>query len=181
MWCQTWWHTKCKCYLYGWKWAMDSIKRSLYTWDSFLWQRYVWYNFCALFTKLWAVIGCDRGTGGQGPQDKYEDCGSVQVNLSVLSDSLWPHGLPHARLPRPSPTSGPYLNSCPSSRSCHPTIASSAVPFSGLQFSPTWGSFQMSQFFTTGGQSIGTSASASVLPMNIQDWFPLAWTSWISL
>ena len=120
-----------------------------------------------------------RGTGGRGPQDKYEDCGSVQVNLSVLSDSLWPHGLPHARLPHPSPTSGAYLNSCPSSRSSHPTIASSAVPFSGLQFSPTWGSFQMSQFFTTGGQSIGTSAS--VLLMNIQGWFPLGLTGLISL
>ena len=99
-----------------------------------------------------------------------------------MSNSLLPHGLQHARLPCPSPTPGVYSNSCPSRRWCHPTISSSVIPFSScLQSFPASGSFQMTQFFTSGGQSIGTSASASVLPMNIQDWFPLGWTGWISL
>ena len=99
-----------------------------------------------------------------------------------MSDSLRPHGLQHARLPCPSPTPGAYSNSCPSSRWCHPIISSSVVPFSSrLQSSPASGSFPMSRFFTSGGQSIGVSASASVLPMNIQDWFPLRWAGWISL
>ena len=107
-----------------------------------------------------------------------------QFSHSVMSDSLQPHGLQHARLPCPSPTPGAYSNSCPSSRWCYPTISSSAIPFSSrLQSFPASGSFQMSQFFTSGGQfftsggqSIGVSASTSVLPMNIQDWFPLGWT-----
>ena len=108
---------------------------------------------------------------------------SVQFSHSVMSDSLWPHGLQHARLPCPSPTPRAYSNSCPSSRWCHPTISSSVIPFSfRLQSFPASGSFQMSQFFfTSGGQSIGVSALASVLPMNIQDWFPLGWIGWISL
>ena len=102
---------------------------------------------------------------------------------SVMSDSLRPHGLQHSRLPCPSPTPRAYWNSCPLSRWCHPTISSSAVPFSFcLQSFPASGKdFQMSQFFTSGGQSIGVSASASVLPINIHDWFPLGWTGWISL
>ena len=99
-----------------------------------------------------------------------------------MSDSLRPHGPQHARPPCPSPTPGVYSNLCPLSRWCHPTISSSVVPFSSrFQSFPASGSFQTSQFFTTGGQSIGVSASASVLPMNIQDWFPLGWTGWISL
>ena len=96
-------------------------------------------------------------------------------------DSLWPHGLQHARLPCPSPTPAVCSNSCPSSQWCHPTISSSVIPFSCLQSLPASGSFQMSQFFASGGQSIGVSTSASVLPMNIQDWFPSGWTDWISL
>ena len=104
------------------------------------------------------------------------------VAQSVVSDSLQPHGLQHARLPCPSPTPRVYSNSCPSSRWWHPTILSSVVPFfSCLQSFPASGSFQMSQFFTSGSQSFGDSASASVLPMNIQDWSPLGWTGWISL
>ena len=106
---------------------------------------------------------------------------SVQFSCSVVSDSLRPHGLQHARPPCPSPTPGVYSNSCPSSWWCHPTISSSVVPFSCLQSFPASGSFQMSQLFTSGGQSIEVSASASVLPVNIQDWFPLGWTGWISL
>ena len=99
-----------------------------------------------------------------------------------MSDSLQPHGLQHARLPCPSPTPRAYSNSCPLSWRCHPTISSSVSPFSScLQSFPATGSFQMSQFFASGGQSIGVSASTSVLPMNIQDWFPLGCTGWISL
>ena len=104
---------------------------------------------------------------------------SVQFSHSVVSDSLQPHGLQHARLPCPSPTPTAYSNSCPSSRWYHPTISSSVVPISSrLQSFPASGSFPMSQFFTSGGPSIGVSASTSVLPMNIQDWFPLGWTGW---
>ena len=105
-----------------------------------------------------------------------------QFNCSEMSDSLWPHGLQPARLPCPSPTPKAYSNLCPLCRWCHPTISSSFIPFSShLQSFPASGSFPMSQFFTSGGQSIGVSASASVLPMDIQDWFPLGLTGWISL
>ena len=107
---------------------------------------------------------------------------SVQFSCSVVSDTLWPHELQHARPPCPSPTPRIYPNSCPLSRWCHPTISSSVVPFfSCLQSFPASGSFLMSQFFTSSGQSIRVLASASVLPMNIQDWCPLGWTGWISL
>ena len=99
-----------------------------------------------------------------------------------MSNSLRPHGLQHARPPCPSPTARVYSNSCPLSQWCHPTISSSVIPFSTcLQSFPASWSFQMSQFFTIGGQSIGVSASTSVLPTNIQDWFPLGWTGWIFL
>ena len=107
---------------------------------------------------------------------------SVHFSCLVVSDSLQPHGLQHASLPCPSPLPRVYSNSCPLSRWCHSTISSSVVPFSScLQSFPASGFFQVSQFFASGGQSIGGSASASVLPMNIQDWFPLGWTGWISL
>ena len=110
---------------------------------------------------------------------------SVQFSFSsvtLLCPTLWSHGLQHARLPCPLATPGAYSNSCPLSQRCQPTISSSVIPFPfHLQSFPESGSFQMSQFFTSGGQSIGVSASASVLPMNIQDWFPLGWTDWISL
>ena len=101
---------------------------------------------------------------------------------SVMSDSLWPHGLQHARLPCRSSTPRACSNSCPSRRWCHPTISSSVVPFSShLQSFPESGSLQMSQFFASGGQSIRVSVSASVLPVNIQGRFPVGWTGWISL
>ena len=107
---------------------------------------------------------------------------SVQFSRSVVSDSLRPHESQHARPACPSPTHGVYPNSCPLSQWCHPTISSSVVPFSFcLQSFPSSGSFPVSQFFTSGGQSIGVSASASVLPMYIQDWFPLGLTGLISL
>ena len=105
-----------------------------------------------------------------------------QFSGSVMSDSLQPHGLQHTRLSCPSPTPGCYANSCPLSQWCHPAISSSVVHFSSrLQSSLASGSFPMSWFFASGGQSIGVSASASVLPMNIKDWLPLGLTSWISL
>ena len=107
---------------------------------------------------------------------------SVKFSHSVMSNSLGPHGLQHAKPPYPSPAPRVYSNSCPLSRWYHPTISSSVMPFSScLQSFPASGSFPMSQFFVSGGQSTGVSASASVLPMNIQDWFPLWWTGWISL
>ena len=106
---------------------------------------------------------------------------SVQFSRSVVSDSLQPHRLQHARLPCPSPMPRAYSNSCPSCRWCHPTISSSVVPFSHLQSFPASGSFPVTQFFPSGGQSIGVSVSASVLPVNNQDWFPSGWTGWISL
>ena len=112
----------------------------------------------------------------------FNQFSSVQFSCSVTSDSLWPHGLQHARPPCPSPTPRVYTNSCPLGQWCHPIISSSVVPFSSPHQSfPALGSLQMSQFFASGGQSIGVSASASVLTMNIQDWFPLGWTCWISL
>ena len=104
------------------------------------------------------------------------------LSCSVMSDYFWPHGLQHARLPCPSPSPGDCLNSCPSSQWCHPTISSSVIPSSScLQSFPASGSFPTSQFFASGGQSIGASASESVLPKNIQDRFSLGWTGWISL
>ena len=107
---------------------------------------------------------------------------SVQFSHTVVSDSLWPHEPQHTRCPCLSPTPRVQTNPCPSSRWCHPTISSSVIPFSSCpQSFPASGSIQMSQLFTSGGQSIRVSASTSVLPMNTQDWFPLGWTGWISL
>ena len=107
---------------------------------------------------------------------------SVQFSHSVLSGSLWPHGLENTRPPCPSPPPRVYSNSCPLSWWCHPTFSSSVIPFSScLQSFSESGSFLMSQFFASGGQSIGASASASVPPVNIQGWFPLGLTGWISL
>ena len=106
----------------------------------------------------------------------------VQFSRSVVSDSLWPHELQHARLPCPSPTPRTCSNSCPLSWWCHPTISSSVIPFSFcLHSCPASGSFPVSPFFTSAGQCIEVSASASLLPMNIQKWFPLGLTGWISL
>ena len=116
----------------------------------------------------------------QIPNKMLIKLGSVQFGRLVMSDSLRPHGLKHARRTCPSPTPGGYSNSCPLSWWCHPAISSSVIPFSShLQSFTASGSFPLSQFFTSGGQSIGVSASASVLSRNIQDWFPLGWTGWI--
>ena len=105
----------------------------------------------------------------------------IQFSHSVVSDSLWPHKLQHTRPPCPSPIPRVHPNPSPSSRWCHPTILSSVVPFSSCpQSYPASGSFPVSQFFTSGGQSIGVSASTSMLPMNTKDWSPLGWTGWMS-
>ena len=112
-----------------------------------------------------------------------ESCDPVQISSVAQSClTLWPHELQHARPPCPSPTPGVYTNLCPLRRWCHPTISSSVIPFSSCpQSFPVSESFPMSQLFTSGGQSVGVSASTSVLPMNTQDWSPLGWTGWISL
>ena len=107
---------------------------------------------------------------------------SVQFSHSVVSDSMRPHEPQHARPPCPSPNPEVHRNPCPLSQWCYPTISSSVIPFSScLQSFPASGSFQMSQLFASSGQSIGVSASTSVLPMNTQDWSPSEWTDWISL
>ena len=117
-----------------------------------------------------------------GPLGVDSQAVSVQFSHSVMSDSSWPRESQHARPPCLSPTPGVYSNSCPLSWWCHPVISSSIVPFSSCpQSLPASGSFPMNQLFTWGGQSIGVSASASVLPVNTQDWSPLGWTGWISL
>ena len=122
--------------------------------------------------------------------DYYDDdhiqtcqfCRFSHFSRSVMSDSLWPHEPQHSRPPYPSPTARVYPNLYPLSQWCHPTISSSAVPFSSCpQSFPASGSSEMSQLFTSGGQSIGVSTSTSVLPMNAQDWSPLGWAGWISL
>ena len=115
-------------------------------------------------------------------QKFHSEFSVVQFSRSVMSDSLWPHGLQHARVPCPKPISGVYSNSCPSSQWCHLTISSSVISFSScLQSFPASGSFPVSQFSISGGQNIGVSASASVLPMNIQNLLSLGLTGWISL
>ena len=116
------------------------------------------------------------------PSEPQEDLHFLLFSHSVVSNSVWPYGLQHARLPRPSLFPGVCSNSCPLSRWCHPTISSSVIPFSlWPQSFPASGSFPVSQLFALGVQSIGASASASVLPMNIQSWFPLRLTGLISL
>ena len=123
-------------------------------------------------TSSWLVV-----FGSEKPGLCY-----FQFNLLVVSNFLQSHGLQHIRLPCPSPTPSACSNSCPLSWWCHPTISSSVISFSfHLQSFPTSGSFPVSQYFTSGGQSIGASASASVVSVTIQDWFPLGWTHWISL
>ena len=129
-------------------------------------------NLTGIYLKLHSINGYVWG----------ESLSSVQFSHSVVSNSLQPHGLLHARPPCPSATPGVYSNSCPLSQWCHPTISSSVAPFTScLRSCPASGSFPTSQLFTSGGQSIEVSAWASVLPMNIQDWFPLRFTGWISL
>ena len=137
--------------------------------NQLLWKKGFWI-FSETLSKSSLIIWCFKRV-------RYY---SVQFSCSVVSDSLRPHELQHARPPCPSPTPGVHPNPCPLSRWCHPTISFSVIPFSSqLQSFPASGSFQMSHFFASGGQSIGVSASASVLPMNSRNWFPLGLTGWI--
>ena len=130
----------------------------------------------------WFELLAVQGTLKNLLQQNSVQFSSAQFSLSVVSDSLQPHGLQHARPPCPSSTLRVYSNSCPLIQWCHPTILYSAIPFSSCpQPFPASGSFPMSQLFASGGQSIGISASTSVLSMNTQDWSPLEWTDWISL
>ena len=148
-------------------------------------------EYCSLQDKTWDTYNAASGSTIITEKRKNRqidksfkinmDISSIRFSLSVVSDSLRPHGLQHARPPCPSPTPGVHSNSRPLSQWCHPAISSSVVPFCCIQSFPSSGSFQMSQFFASGDQSIGVSASASVFPMNIEDWFPLRWTGWISL
>ena len=151
--------------------CLTSVFNPLGGWDNTMWPKVLILNDI--------VRLCDMASPNL---NYYIDYQFSQFSHSVLSDSLQPHGLQHARLPCPSTNSGAYSNSCPSSRWCHPTISSSVVPFSSFSQSfPALGCFPMSQLFASGCQSIGVSASRSVLPMNTQDWSPLGWTGWISL
>ena len=139
-----------------------------------------------MWTQIFWLLSPSLTKGKQNNKILYNmgsvQLSSVQFSHSVMSDSLWPHELQHARPPCPSPTPGIHPNSCPSSRWCHPAISSSVVPFSSCpQSLPASQSFTMSQLFTWGGQSTGVSALASFLPKNTQDWSPLEWTGWISL
>ena len=127
-----------------------------------------WTSRSSLFTYCWSLA--------------WRILSITLLQFSSVQSLSRPHGLQHAWLACPSPTLRAYSNLCPSLWWCHPTISSSVIPFSSsLQSFPVSGSFPMSQFCASGGQSIGVSASASVLPMNSQDWFPLGWTGWISL
>ena len=127
-----------------------------------------------------AFLGCHSNL--PDVRRPLREVSSVQFSRSVVSNSLWPHEPQHGRPPCPSPTPRVHPNPCPLSWWCHPTISSSVIPFSSCpQSSPASGYFQMSQFFASGGQSIGVSGSKSVLPMNTQNWSPLGWTGSISL
>ena len=143
------------------------------------------WMFCVYMSTKMSSRSSIRWASWGGPsflKHFLNACYSFSSVHSVVSDSLWPHEPQHARPPSPSPTPGVHPNTWPSSRWCHPAISSFVVPFSSCpQSFPASRSFQMSQLFASSGQSIGVSASASVLPMNVQDWSPLGWTSSISL
>ena len=182
------------------KWVLYTSDNVRKIWaESLIFELKIWcwsywnvnrFLLCFVFLKLYPVSkfivrsefkeNADFPWGKQFIWELWKS--SVQFNRSVMSNSLRPHGLQHARPPCPSSTSGPYSNSCPSSQWCHPTISASVIPFSScFQYFPASGSFPMSQFFASSGQGVGASASVLVLPMNTQDWFPLGWTHWISL
>ena len=153
----------------------DSISMSMSELRELVMDREAWRATVHGVAKSWTRL--KRLSSSSSPFGHLK----VQFSPSVVSDSLWPHGLQHTRPPCPSPTPGVYLDSCPLSWWCHPTISFSVVPFSCLQSFAALRSFPMSHFFESGSQRIGTSASASVFPMNTQDWFPLGLTSLISL
>ena len=171
--------------------------RCCFCWNSkylsgqwFFWVREFLGNILSCQGSVWLGGGLTnwdrRFIGGLNwraeQKDLFGDYSSVPFSRSVVSDSLRPHELQHARPPCPSPTLGVYPNSCASSQWCHPAISSSVVPFSSCPHSlPASGSFPVSQLLASGGQSIGVSASASVPPMNTQDWSPLGWTGWTTV
>ena len=156
--------------------VLNKTAKDKYHIISLMWNLKKWYKWIYLQTDP------QNKLKGRGGRDELEiNRYTLQFSRSVVPDSLWPHGLQHARPPCPSPTPRVHPNSCPLSQWCHPTISSSIVPFSCLQSFPASGSFPMSQLFKSGGQSTGASASTSVHPMNTQDWSPLGWTGWISL
>ena len=158
-----------------------SLQYKRHTWNRFFCNKPLCFIFSTIlflillcFILMFLIVWMKRKTIFKG----RVYFSSVQLSRSVVSDLLQPHGLQHARPPCPSPTPGAYPNSRPLSWWYHPTISSSVVPFSSCpQSFPASGSFQMSQIFAWGGQSIGVSASTSVLPINTQDWSPLGWTS----
>ena len=127
------------------------------------------------------LIGCNTNSTSPYEFSVPKPSSSVQFSRSVVSNSLRPHESQHTRPPCPSPTPEVHSDSCPSSQWCHSAISSSVIPFSSCPQSPQHQSLPMSQLFAWGGQSTGVSALASVLPMNIRDWFPVEWTGWISL
>ena len=162
------------------------IKKQQLEWDMKpqtcpkLEKKYIKAVYCHIAYLTYMEITSCKMLGWMKHKLESRVLGSVQFSRSVMSNSLQPYGLQHARPSCLSPTPGAYSNSCLLCWWCHPTISSSVVPFSScLQSFPASGSFPVSQFFTSGGQSIGVLASASVLPVNIQDWFPLGWTGWI--
>ena len=148
--------------------GIPNLSQPPFNWSTFL-ASVCWFLEWKLFLLLYQIYQLFK-------------LSSVQFSHSLMSDSLPPHEPQHARPSCPSPTHRVHPNPCPSSRWCHPTILSSVIPFSSCpQSFPASGSFPMTQLFAWGGQIIGVSASASVLPMNTQDWSPLGWTGWISL
>ena len=157
--------------------SVPGLTRSLVEWNGYPLQ-YSGLDNSMHYIIYWELDTTERLSLSFSPIQSS----SVQFSCSVVSHSLWPHALQHARPPCPSPNPGVYSNSCPLSQWGHPTISFSFVPISSLlQSFPTSRSSQISQFFISSAQSIGVSASTSVLPMNTQDWSPLGWTGWIPL
>ena len=182
-WILTWWSLTSaeKEDISGNLWCIPQVLNSHFFTANFILLHLVFITHVeyTLFKQILKISFCPKKEKRMG-----EICylSSVQFSCSVIFNSLWPPGLQHARLPCQSSTPSAYSNSCPASWWCHPTISSSGIPFSShLQSFPASGSFQVSLFLASGGRSIGVSASASVLLMNIQDWFPLGWTGLIYL
>ena len=164
----------------GWTLPPYQFSQSEFPWSQLWWQNN--RITCTCSNIIWCIFHTLLWHSHAGELCMVTSSTSVQFSCSVMSDYLRPHELLQARLPCPSPTFEPCSDSCLSSWWCHPINSSSVIPFSSCpQSFPASGSFPMSQFFTSGGQSIRVSALASIVPMNIQDWFPLGWNGWISL
>ena len=176
------WNIWCKMW---WDYSLYLLKRSkswLFGYLCYDDNKLIWSKTDSASQRTNFMITYHLHKAYHVPDATQSTFSSVQFSCSVMPCSLWPHEPQHARLPCPSPTPRVHPNPCPSSRWCHPTTLSSVIPFSSCpQSFPASGAFSMSQFFTTGGQSIGVSALAPVLSMNTQDWSPLGWIGWISL